>query len=147
QNFTATVAFSISVIAIFAAKGFASYWQAIVLTHIGNDMVAQNQQRMCAKLLSENMGYFANRPSAAAIALVNQGANSGPSAINLVVVSMGRDCLSLIGLAAVMFYQDPAGSLLAVLVMPISLLFVRNLVARIRSLRLRQLADASRLME
>ena len=46
------------VIAIFTAKGAASYFQEVILAHIGNRMVAETQTRMFDRLLFQDMEFY-----------------------------------------------------------------------------------------
>src|SRR5271156_2608603 len=60
HNFRGIVLLGIAVMAIFAAKGLATYFGAVMLSRIGNRIIADNQRRMFDKLLRENMSFFAD---------------------------------------------------------------------------------------
>ena len=61
---------------IFATRGLAHYGAAVMLSSIGNRIVAENQQRMFDKLLRENIGFFADRHSSEFVARLTTGANA-----------------------------------------------------------------------
>ncbi|HEY7245507.1 MAG TPA: ABC transporter ATP-binding protein [Xanthobacteraceae bacterium] len=147
HDFAAIVAVSLLAIAIFTVRGLASYGQAVLLAQIGNEMTAANQQRMFDKLLRERFSYFADRPSAFFMSQVSYGASAVPAALGLLLTTMGRDGLALIGLAAVMVIQDPMLSLVGLVVMPPAVLFVRNLLRRIRSTAVNQFEGGAGLLE
>ncbi len=88
--------------AIFMVKALATYGSALTLARIGNSIIADNQRKMFAKLLQHNVGFFADRHSSEFIARLTTGAAAASQVLNLLVTSIGRDLLSLIGLAAVM---------------------------------------------
>jgi ATP-binding cassette subfamily B protein len=67
--------------------------------------------------------------------------------LNLLIAAIGRDGLSLIGLAAVMVVQDPLLSLVALLVMPPAVLVARDLVRRVRSITFDQFAGGASMLE
>ena len=84
--------------ALFAAKGLATYGHTVLLSQIGNRIVANNQRSVFAKLLSEGLSFFSDRHSTEFIARLTTGAAACTQVINLLITSLGRDLLSLIGL-------------------------------------------------
>ena len=66
------------------------------------------------------------------------GAGSAAQVLNLLINTLGRDLLSLIGLVAVMVYQAPFMSMIGFVVMPPAILAVRKLMKRVRSITLTQ---------
>ena len=69
-----------------------------MLSRIGNRIVADNQRAVFAKLLNEGLGFFSDRHSTEFIARLTAGAAAATQVINLLITSLGRDLLSLIGL-------------------------------------------------
>jgi ATP-binding cassette subfamily B protein len=67
--------------------------------------------------------------------------------LNLLVTAVGRDLLSLIGLAAVMVMQDPVMSLFALVIAPPAMWIIRKLVRRIRAVAKAQFTGSAQLME
>src|SRR5580704_183536 len=98
HNFHGIVVIGVIAMAIFAAKGFATYGGTVTLSRIGNRIIADNQRRMFDKLLQENIGFFADRHSSEFIARLTTGAVAVSQVINLLITAIGRDLLSLIGL-------------------------------------------------
>src|SRR5262245_66147487 len=52
------VTVGIITIGLFAAKGLATYGHSVMLSRIGNRIVADNQRAVFAKLLNEGLGFF-----------------------------------------------------------------------------------------
>ena len=134
HNFHGIVELSGITFALFAMKGAATYGFSVILSQIGNAILASNQRAMFAKLMSENLGFFAERHSSEFLTRMITGANAVTQALNLVVGALGRDLLSLIGLVIVMVVQDPIMSLFGMLVAPPAMLVLRKLVKRVRGL-------------
>ena len=147
RNFQGIVIIGIITMAIFAAKGMASYGATVMLSSIGNRIVADNQQRMFDKLLRENMGFFADRHSSEFIARLTTGANAVSQVINLLITAIGRDLMSLIGLCVVMVTQDPVMSLAGFIVAPPAIFFLRKLLRRVRSIAQMQFTGGTRIIE
>ena len=147
RDFRAIATLSAATIVLFTAKGLATYGHAVILARIGNRIIAENQRRMFAKLLSENLTFFADRHSSEFTARLNAGAVAASQMLNLLITALGRDLLSLIGLAIVMVVQDPVMSLVGLLVLPPAMLFLRRLIRRARSVAYSQFVGGARVIE
>jgi len=134
-------------VALFATKGLATYGHSVMLSKIGNRIVADNQRRVFAKLLNEGIGFFSNRHSTEFIARLSAGAAAATQVINLLITSLGRDLLSLVGLVAVMVVQDPYMSLFAFVVAPPALLVLRKLIRRVKGIAHSQFMGGTRIIE
>ena len=87
RNFRGIVVIGLVAIVIFAAKGLATYGATVMLSKIGNRIIANNQRRMFDKLLRQNMGFFADRHSSEFIARLTTGANAVSRVINLLITA------------------------------------------------------------
>ncbi|MEM7669105.1 MAG: ABC transporter transmembrane domain-containing protein, partial [Pseudomonadota bacterium] len=107
-----------AVIGIFAVKGLASYANMMILTYVGNAIVARLQRRMFDAILSQNLVYFESQSLGDVLVRFQNGVRGAREAINTLVLSIGRDLLSLISLIVVMIIQDPQMSMLSLLIGP-----------------------------
>jgi ATP-binding cassette, subfamily B, bacterial MsbA len=133
--------------ALFATKGLATYGHSVVLSQIGNRIVADNQRAVFAKLLNEGLGFFSERHSTEFIARLTAGAAAATQVINLLITSLGRDLLSLIGLVTVMVVQDPLMSFISFVVAPPAFLVLRKLIRRIYGIARAQFHGGTRIIE
>ncbi|HZS64081.1 MAG TPA: ABC transporter ATP-binding protein [Xanthobacteraceae bacterium] len=147
RNFEAIVVLGLVTIALFTTKGVATYGHSVLLSRIGNRIIAENQRRMFAKLMHEKLEYFADRHSSEFLARLSVGAMSATQVLNLLIRAIGRDFLSLVGLGAVMFIQDPVMSLIAIVVAPPALFILRTMIRRIHSIARNQFTGGARIME
>ena len=147
RNFRNILIIGLLAIVIFAVKGVATYGATVMLSKIGNRIVANNQRRMFDKLLREDMGFFADRHSSEFIARLTTGANAVSQVINLLITAIGRDLLSVIGLTIVMVTQDPVMSLVGFVVAPPAFLVLRKLVRRVRGIARTQFTGGTRIIE
>ena len=141
------VILSFVIIVLFAIKGAATYGHSVILSKISNAILANNQRRLFAKLMRENVGFYSERHSSEFLARLTAGAQSVTQVLSLLINAVGRDLLSLIGLAAVMVIQDPWMSLFGLLVAPPALFAIRKLVRRIRNLAHVQFTGTSDILE
>jgi ATP-binding cassette, subfamily B, bacterial MsbA len=133
--------------ALFATKGLATYGHSVLLSQIGNRIVANNQRSVFAKLLNEGIGFFSDRHSTEFIARLSAGAAAATQVINLLITSLGRDLLSLIGLVTVMVVQDPFMSLMSFVVAPPAFLVLRKLIRRVYGIARSQFQGGTRIIE
>ena len=124
-----------TVVGIYFIKGIATYGQQVSLSRIANEIVARVQKQMYDHMLAMDVRFYAERHSSDFIAL------------NLIITSLGRDLLSVIGLTAVMVLQDPLMSVVGVIVMPAAIFGVRSLVRRARKVMHTEFAGAMTIME
>jgi len=133
--------------ALFALKGLATYGHTVLLSQIGNRIIANNQRAVFAKLLREGLGFFSDRHSTEFIARLTAGAAAATQVINLVVMSIGRDLLSLIGLVTVMVVQDPVLSFFSFFVAPPAFIVLRTMVRRVYKIGRSQFQGGARIIE
>src|SRR5213079_1740000 len=127
----------VTVLLLFA-KGVATYGHTVILSRISNAILANNQRRLFAKLMSESIGFYSERHSSEFLARLTAGAKSITDVLTLLINAVGRDVLLLISLTVVMVMQDPIMSLLGLVVTPPAMLVLRKLVKRNKGLALNQ---------
>jgi ATP-binding cassette, subfamily B, bacterial MsbA len=147
KNLPGIIVLALVTAVIFMIKGMATYGQAVMLARIGNGIIADNQQRMFAKLLHHNIGFFADRHSSEFMARLNTGAAAASQVLNLLITAFGRDLLSLVGLLAVMAVQDPVLSALSIIVVPPAMLILRKMIRRIKTIAHHQFTGSARILE
>ncbi|MDP3693243.1 ABC transporter transmembrane domain-containing protein, partial [Bradyrhizobium sp.] len=134
-------------ILIFILKGAATYGHQVILSKISNAILANNQRRLFAKLMSESVAFFSERHSSEFLARLTAGATSVTQVLNLLINALGRDLLLLIGLVCVMLMQDPYMALFGFLVAPPAMLVLRKLVKRIKGLAHNQFTGNADILE
>ena len=147
RSLSGIVTLGIITVALFATKGLATYGHSVMLSRIGNRIVADNQRAVFAKLLNEGLGFFSDRHSTEFIARLSTGAAAATQVINLLITSVGRDLLSLIALVFVMVLQDPIMSFFTFVVAPPAFFILRKLIRRIHSIARSQFHGGTRIIE
>jgi ATP-binding cassette subfamily B protein len=147
RNFVRVYQIGVIVMIVFSVRGLAIYGQSVILSRIGNSIVAQNQRRLFAKMLQHNLGFFADRHSSEFIARLSTGAAAATNVLNLLITAIGRDFFSLVALVTVMAMQEPAMTLFAFIVCPPAIFGLRRLIRRIRSVAYDQWSGGTRILE
>ena len=136
-----------TLMALFTIKGLATYGQMVTLAKVGNRIIADYQRKIYDLLLSQGVSFFAERHSSEFMNRLRTGTSGARAVLDLIVTSIGRDLLTLIGLVIVMAVQDPVMMLLALVTMPPAVYFVRTLVRRTRKNIQRQFEETGGLMK
>jgi subfamily B ATP-binding cassette protein MsbA len=147
KNVRGIALLSLVTIVIFALKGAATYGHTVILSQISNAILANNQRKLFAKLMTESVGFFSQRHSSEFLARLTAGANSVTQVLSLLINAVGRDLLSLFALVAVMLMQDPYMALFGFLVAPPAMLVLRKLVRRIKGLAHNQFTGTADILE
>ncbi len=117
----------------FVLRGLATYGQAVTLSKIGNNIVAEYQKRLFTHLMKLSVGFYSESRSAHLAAQISQNVNGIRDVLNLTVTSTARDLLTLVALIGVMVSKDPLLSLIVFGVAPPLLYALRYVSKRLRS--------------
>jgi ATP-binding cassette subfamily B protein len=117
----------------FVIRGFAGYFQSVILNKIGNNIIAQYQRRLYTHLMTLSVGFFNEARSAKIAAQVSQNVSGIRDVMNLTITSTARDFLTFIALLGVMVVQDPLLSLAVFILAPPLLYALRYVSKRLRS--------------
>jgi ATP-binding cassette subfamily B protein len=117
---------------LFIAKGIAAYVQEVVLSRIGNQIVAEMQKRVYDHMLRMDMAFFQDRSSGELITRISNNARAAREMMNLLAVSLGRDLLTVVSLFVVMVLQDPLLSCVILIVGPGVALGMKHLSSRVK---------------
>src|SRR3954447_5143946 len=147
RNFGNVVWVSVVALAVFIMRGVAMYGQSVMLSRIGNSIVAENQRRVYAKLLEQNLSYFSRYHSSEFITRMSTGTAAAAQTLNLLINTFGRDGMTLVALTVVMAIQDPIMSLSALLIAPPAAFMIRKLTRRIRAVARSQFAGGVQTVE
>ncbi len=123
-----------SVVAIYTLKGVASYGQEVLLSRIGNNIVAMMQRRIFDRIIRQDLAFFQRNASSDLITRLTQNAQAASSALNLLATSLGRDLFTVLSLLVVMITQDPLLTGIALIGMPLLFVVVGRLLKQVRKL-------------
>ncbi|WLR92612.1 ABC transporter ATP-binding protein [Shinella zoogloeoides] len=122
-----------AIFAAFVLRGFATYYEAVILSKIGNNIVARYQRRLYSHLMALSVGFFNESRSAYLAAQISQNVTGIRDVLNMTVTSLARDVLTLVALIGVMISKDWLLTLLVFVVAPPLLLGLRYVSKRLRS--------------
>lgn len=132
KNEAALYPIAIACLLVFAAKGIADYAQAVLMSFVGQRIVADVQTQLFERLIDAPLAFFHSTAPGTLIARFINDANLLRSAVSTSLTSMGKDALTLVGLTSVMFYEDWQLSALALIAFPTAILPILRVGRRMR---------------
>src|SRR5258708_12495440 len=121
RNLAAVWEITAAIVIIYTVKGLATYGQQVVMSQVGNSIVANVQRRMFDQMLRMKVSYYGKSHSSIFIARQAFIAQSASSVLNLLITTFSRDALTIVGLVIVMLSQDPLLSFLPLILFPLAL--------------------------
>jgi subfamily B ATP-binding cassette protein MsbA len=132
-------------LAVFAAKGFASFGQGVLMSFVGHKIVATMQERLYARLIGADLAFFNKTAPGDLIARFVNDINLLRNAVSNTLVGFGKDLLTAVALVAVMFYEDWVLALAAFLTFPTAILPIVQIGRRMRKVSSRTQVGVGRL--
>ncbi|MGA1633436.1 MAG: ABC transporter ATP-binding protein [Gemmobacter sp.] len=147
QNRSAVYWVAAAVAGIFFVKGIASFAQNVLLARAGNRIVAQKQMLLYNRIVTQDVAFFNATHTSDVLLRVTQSAQMARSVIDTIVTGFVRDLLTLLGLVAVMFYQQPVLSLVSLIVGPAAIFGVQRIVRRVHSIMAQEMAGLAEIIK
>src|SRR6201982_737094 len=97
-------------------KGLADYGEAVLMTRVGQRVIADVQIALFARLMRADLAYFHANPTGSLISRFTNDANMLRAATTTVLAGIGKEAVTALFLIALMFYQDWALALASFIV-------------------------------
>jgi ATP-binding cassette, subfamily B, bacterial MsbA len=113
-------------------KGLADYGEAVLMTRVGQRVIADVQIALFARLMRADLAYFHMHPTGTLISRFTGDAVLLRNTAANVLGGIGRDAVTVVFLVCVMFYQDWLLALVSFFVFPIAIRPIIGIGRRIR---------------
>ncbi len=124
---------AMAIIIVFFIKGACQYGSSVILSKIGNNIVARQQRRIGSHILDQSLTFFVHFPSSDLITRISQAANSARDVMNLLMTRV-QDVFTAIALLVTMFLVDWRLSCVALLIIAPVTITLSGVVRRIRKI-------------
>ena len=124
---------SATIIVVFFVKGACQYGSSVILSRIGNNIVARQQRRIGNHVLTQSLAFFVHFPSSDLITRVSQAASSSRDVMNLLMTRV-QDFFTAAALLTTMFITDWRLSCVALVVIAPASLSLSGVIRRIRKI-------------
>jgi ATP-binding cassette, subfamily B, bacterial MsbA len=119
-------------LAFAIAKGLADYGASVLMTRVGQRVIADVQIGLFARLMRADLAYFHANPSGTLISRFTSDAVLLRGAAANVIAGVGKDAVTVVFLVGVMFYQDWLLALISFFAFPLA---IRPIIAIGRRIR------------
>ncbi len=119
-------------LALAVVKGLSDYGDAVLMTRVGQRIIADVQKALFARLMRADLAYFHAHPTGTLISRFTSDAVLLRGAAANVLGGMGKDAVTVAFLIAVMFYQDWLLGLVSFFVFPLAIHPIVGIGRRIR---------------
>ena len=120
----------ILIIVAFFTKGMSLYLAKIIMISVSQELKADVQKDMLKSLISSDTGFIDSAHTGKFISNLTNDVNMLVNLISVALLNVFKDTMSLIGLMAVMFYQNWKLSILAIIMIPLASFVARALAKR-----------------
>lgn len=122
KNSTILNILPIALIAIFLAKGFFYYGYNVLLEKVGQSVILKLRKKIYDHLLTLDISFFHNTPTGELISRVISDVTLMQTAVSHSLIGILKDCLQVISLLGVIFYQDWKLASISMIFLPLSIL-------------------------
>src|SRR5271154_636463 len=147
RNLTALSEITAAIMIIYTVKGVATYGQQVIMSRVGNAIVADIQRRIFDQMLRMKVRYYSRSHSSEFIARQSFISQSASSVLNVLITTFSRDALTIVGLVIVMVSTDPVLSIVALMFVPLAAVGVRKIGVRVRGIMATEFQGALQMME
>ncbi len=125
------VVIPVIIVIAFAAKGISLYGAKVIMIGISEEIRKALQMDMMKSLIKADTDFIEKRHTGKIIGNLLNDVNYMTGLVSVAILNLFKDCLSLIGLMSVMFYQNWKLSIVAIIMIPLASFFARLLGKRI----------------
>ena len=127
------------IILAFSLKGLSLYLAKVIMIGVSEEVKKDVQTDMFASLIQADTDLVDKKHSGKFIANLTNDVNMITALISTAILNLSKDSLTLIGLLAVMFYQNWKLSLIAIIMIPLASVVARTLGKRISKEAMKQM--------
>jgi ATP-binding cassette, subfamily B, bacterial MsbA len=121
-----------AVIVLSLLKGFTTYGQSMLMTTVGQRIVADIQLKLFARLMRADLAYFHDNPTGSLISRFVNDAAMLRSAATTILAGIGKEAVTALFLGILMFYQDWQLALVSTVAFPLAVQPLSRIGRRMR---------------
>ncbi len=123
---------ALTVLATFATKSVANYFEAVLMSSVGLRVIADLQNRLFRQILRLDAAFFHTHTTGSLISRLTNDISAMRYAASDALTGAGKDATSVIFLVFLMFYQDWVLSTATFFVFPLAIIPISRLGKRMR---------------
>ncbi len=120
KDTTGLVWLPIVVVVVFLIKGLGSYGQEYFMNYVGEDIIRRLRNQLYDRIQDLPLAFFQKERTGTLMSRITNDVNILKSMVSTAVTGSLRDVFTIIGLTAVIFYQNWRMAILAFVVLPLA---------------------------
>jgi subfamily B ATP-binding cassette protein MsbA len=116
----------LALIGLYLVRGIFDYTHMYLMGYVGNRIIADIRDQLYFHLQTLSLSFFAKNPTGVLMARITNDVNMLQTSISNVIISFFKDIFTILGLVAVLFYQDWKLACVAFLILPWALIPIRR---------------------
>jgi subfamily B ATP-binding cassette protein MsbA len=118
KDTTGLVLLPLFVVAVFLIKGVGSYGQEYFMNYVGEDIIRRLRNRLYDRIQDLPLAFFQKERTGTLMSRITNDVNILKAMVSSAVTGSLRDASTIIGLTAVIFYQNWRMAIIAFIVLP-----------------------------
>ena len=127
----------VAVIVIYLIKGGCNYTQTILMSFIGQRVVADLRNNLYRRMQMQSLSFFTKNPTGILMSRITSDVACIQGAVSEAVTSLLKDSFTLICLVFVIFYRDWQLAIIAMFVFPLTIYPIAKFGAKMRNIATR----------
>jgi subfamily B ATP-binding cassette protein MsbA len=124
---------AIALIAVTVVKGLAEFLATYSINYVGHSVVRDLRNLLYSRIIQQSIGFFTRNPTGRLMSAITNDIEKIQNAVSQVSADFLKECFTLAGLMAVIFYVDWQLALFSLVLVPFVVLPSANLGRYIRS--------------
>ena len=122
----------IAVVLIYLMRGFSMYGQEYLMNYVGQGIIRRLRNMLYDHIQDLPLSFFHQEKTGVLMSRITNDVNIIKAMVSTAVTSSLRDCFTIIGLVAVVFYRDWRLALYAMIILPVAFLPIVKFGRRVR---------------
>ena len=124
----------VAVVAIYLTKGVCTYTQTILMSFIGQRVVADLRNKLYKQMQMQSLSFFTKNPTGILMSRITNDVSYIQGAVSEAVTSLLKDSFTLICLVFVIFYRDWQLAIIAMFVFPLAIYPIAKFGEKMRTI-------------
>jgi ATP-binding cassette, subfamily B, bacterial MsbA len=126
-----------TIIGLYLLKGICNYAQTILMSFIGQRIIADLRNRLYSHIQNQPLAFFTKNPTGVLMSRITNDVSSIQGAVSEAVTSLLKDSATLIFLVFVIFYRDWKLAIIGMMVFPLTIFPIAKFGEKMRNVATR----------
>ncbi len=135
RDTTGLIVLPLLIIGIFLIKGIGRYGQEYYLNYVGEDIIRHLRNKLYNRIQDLPVAFFQKERTGVLMSRILNDVGTLKNMVSIAINGTLRDTSTIVGLTAVIFYQNWRMAIIAFLILPLAFFPIFNIGRRVRKVR------------